>query len=163
MPKPRGATTDAVAALTIADTYRIANTIDPTTVYPRFGPLPAVTGVRNQTGPWNTIGFTRQLMLSDGGSVIEQITDVTTPTFFGYELSDFQNIFGTLVSGASAEWQFSEIDGGTRIRWTYTFHPRAGAGLIVGAIVNVFWARYMRRVLPHIVREVERIAAASQP
>ncbi|MEP6479269.1 MAG: SRPBCC family protein [Rhodoglobus sp.] len=159
MPKSRSAATDAVARVGIADTYRIANTIDPTKVYPRFGPLPAVIEVRDQSGTWDTVGRTRQLMLSDGGSVIETITDAATPTFFAYELSDFQKLFGRLVSGARAEWTFAEADGGTRIRWTYAFHPLPGAGPVVGAIVGLFWARYMRRVLPRIVAEVERTAA----
>lgn len=159
MPKSRGATADAVVRVGIADTYSIANTIDPTTVYPKFGPLPAVVEVRDQSGGWDTVGRTRQLMLSDGGSVIERITDAASPTFFAYELSDFQKLFGRLVSGARAEWTFAEVDGGTRIHWTYAFHPLPGAGLIVGAIVGLFWARYMRRVLPNIVAEVERVAA----
>ena len=44
--------------------------------------------------------------------------------------------------------------GGTRITWTYTFFGKPGRGWLVGLIVRLFWAPYMRRVLPAIIREV---------
>jgi len=97
-------------------------------------------------------------MLSDGGHVVETITDAASPDLFAYELTDFQNLFGRLVSGARAEWRFEPEAGGTSIRWTYTFFALPGRTGIVRAIVKLFWAPYMRRVLPPIAREVERLA-----
>ena len=151
----KGASADGVAAAPLADTYTLANTVDPTKQYPKFGPLPAVVEVVDQSGPWDTVGQTRMLRLSDGGHVIETITDADHPTFFAYELSDFQKLFGKLVEGARAEWRFTKVQAGTRITWTYVFHPKPRAGWIVGAIVALFWAPYMRRVLPGIIRAVE--------
>jgi hypothetical protein len=63
------------------------------------------------------------------------------------------------VKGARAEWRFERVTGGTRIRWTYTFFPLPRAGWIIGLIVSLFWGPYMKRVLPDIIREVERVAA----
>jgi hypothetical protein len=97
-------------------------------------------------------------MLSDGGWVIEHLVHIDKPKIFIYELSDFQKLFGSLVTGARAEWEFTEVHGGTNIRWTYTFHPRRGAGLIVGGIVRLLWGPYMKRVLPGIIAEVDRRA-----
>jgi hypothetical protein len=98
------------------------------------------------------------LRLSDGGHVIERVTDADHPTFFAYELSDFQKLFGKLVDGARAEWRFTTVRAGTRITWSYEFHPKPRAGWIVGAIVALFWAPYMRRVLPGIIAAVEEKA-----
>jgi hypothetical protein len=156
----KGATASGVAATPLAETYELANTVDPTRQYPKFGPLPAVVEVVDQTGPWDSVGRTRMLRLSDGGHVIETITDADHPTFFAYELSDFQKLFGKLVEGARAEWTFTTVQAGTRIRWSYEFHPKPRAGWIVGAIVALFWAPYMRRVLPGIIATVE---AAAKP
>jgi hypothetical protein len=120
--------------------------------------VPAVLEVRNQTGEWDAPGQTRQLMLSDGGWVIEHTKVVEPSALFAYELTDFQKVFGVLVEFARAEWVYSPEGDGTRIRWTYTFHARRGAGLALTAIVRLAWAPYMRRVLPGIAAEVERRA-----
>jgi hypothetical protein len=152
------ATVEGVAIASIDRAWDISTPIDPVGVYPKFGPLPAVIAVRHQTGAWDAAGQTRQLMLSDGGSVIEHLRRVERPQTFGYELTEFQKLFGRLVSRANAEWEYSSETGGTRIRWTYTFHPLPGAGVIVGAIMRMFWAPYMRRVLPSIIAEIERLA-----
>jgi hypothetical protein len=152
------ATASGVARASLENTWQIAQPITPVGFYPKFGPLPAVTEVRNQTGAWDAAGQTRTLMLSDGGSVIEHTKIVEKPGFFAYELTDFQKLFGKLVSGARAEWTFTAVDGGTRIDWSYEFHPYPRAGFVVGAIVTLFWAPYMKRVLPGIIAEVERRA-----
>jgi hypothetical protein len=158
MAKKPSATVDGIAQATPKRSYEITGPVDPTRFYPRFGPLPAVVDVRDQSGTWDAAGRTRRLELSDGGHVIETITDADPPNYFAYELSDFQKLFGRLVRGARAEWRFDRVAGGTRIRWTYTFHPLPGRGWIVGMIVRLFWAPYMRRIIPTIVAEVERLS-----
>jgi len=154
----KSSSTDGVAQATPKEAWEISGPVDPTKFYPKFGPLPAVVGVADQTGSWDTVGHTRRLLLSDGGHVIETITDAASPTFFAYELSDFQKLFGKLVKGARAEWRFERVAGGTRISWKYTFFPLPGAGFVVGAIVKLLWGPYMKKVLPGIVAEVERLA-----
>lgn len=162
MAKSPSATVDGVAQTTPKEAWEISGPIDPTKFYPKFGPLPAVVAVEDQSGTWDTVGHTRKLMLSDGGHVIETIKSADSPTYFAYELTDFQKLFGSLVSGARADWRFERVEAGTRISWTYTFHGLPGRGWIVTLIVRLFWAPYMRRVLPPIVREVERQAAEAK-
>lgn len=139
--------------------YELSGPLDPTGFYPRFGPLPAVVAVVDQSGDWDTVGRTRRLVLSDSGHVIETITDTEIPGLFAYELSDFQKLFGKLVSGARAEWRFEESGSGARISWSYTFFAKPARRWIVWLVVRLWWGRYMRRVLPPIAREIERLAA----
>ena len=153
------ATSAAVAQATPQQAYTISGPLDPTSFYPKSGVLPAVTAVRQQTGSWDEVGRTRMLTLSDGGHVIETITDTDSPTYFAYELSDFQKLFGMLVSGARAEWRFERVETGTRISWTYTFFAKSGRGWLVALIVRLLWGPYMTRVLPPIAREVSRLAS----
>lgn len=127
---------------------------DPTRYYPAFGPLPAVTAVSGQAGDWRTPGQSRTLHLSDGGHVVERLTDADSPTLFAYDLDDFQKLFGRLVSGARAQWTCDRAVDGTRITWMYEFHPLPGRRWIVAAIVRLAWAPYMRRVLPAIVADL---------
>lgn len=93
------ASAEALTRTNAQQAYKISGLLDPTRFYPRFGPLPAVIEVRNQSGDWDAVGRTRTLMLSDGGHVVETITDTEVPELFGYELSEFQKLFGMLVSG----------------------------------------------------------------
>jgi hypothetical protein len=111
-----------VAKATLAATWNAATPLTPVGYYPKSGLLPAVVEVRNQTGGWDAPGQTRQLMLSDGGWVIEH----------------------------------TDVEGGTRIHWSYSFFPNRGTGPLLGLIVKLLWAPYMKRVLPGIVAEVER-------
>jgi hypothetical protein len=147
-----------VARSALAATWDVATPLTPVGFYPKSGALPAVNAVADQPATWDTPGQTRQLLLSDGGSVIEHITDVRRPDFFAYDLTDFQKLFGRLVEHARAEWTFAAVDGGTSIHWSYTFFPRPGARIVLALIVRLLWAPYMRRVLPGIVAEVERHA-----
>jgi len=150
------ATSAIIVTTTPKQAFEISAPLDPTRFYGKFGPLPAVVGVTAQSGDWDTPGRTRKLELSDGGSVIETITDVVSPTLFAYDLSDFTGAFRLLVAGARAEWTFERTAVGTLVTWTYTFHGRPGRAWAVRAIVRMWWARYMDRVLPMIGREIER-------
>ena len=147
-----------VARTPLQWTWDVLTPIDPTRFYPKYGPLPATVAVREQTGPWNVVGQTRTLLLSDGGHVVETITDIERYEFFAYELSDFQKLFKRLVDHARAEWTFTPVDGGTLVHWTYEFFPNKRWGWLVGLIVRFWWDPYMRSVLPEIVHEAERLA-----
>jgi len=151
-----GATVQATAAADVTHTFDILTPIDPSRFYPRFRVVPAVVSVTDQTGNWDAVGQTRTLHLSDGSTVRETTTDVQRPGFFAYELTDFTKVFGPLVDHARAEWRFEAADEGTRITWSYTFFGRRGRGWIVGLIVRLAWAAYMRRVIVGLVQEVGR-------
>jgi hypothetical protein len=155
-PSP-SATVDALADATPKAVWHTITALDAPTFYPKRGVLPAVTAVRDQSGSWDTVGRTRTLMLGDGGHVVETITHANSPTFFAYDLSDFQKLFGWLVAGATATWAVEREEAGTRIRWGYAFHPRPGRRWIVALIVRLAWAPYMRIVLPPIAAETARV------
>ena len=64
---------ELVAAATLVSTWNTATPLTPVGFYPKSGALPGVVEVRNQTGNWDKPGQTRQLMLSDGGWVVERL------------------------------------------------------------------------------------------
>ena len=155
MTNPARARVEATAEAGRLHSWTVALQTAPTEFYPRFGPLPAVVGVDGQPPTWDVPGYTRTLRLSDGGTVVETITDSVAGEFFGYDLTSFRRLFGRLVSGARAEWSFTPEGSGTRIRWSYAFHPLPGRGPVVRAIVALAWAPYMRRVLPAVVAAID--------
>lgn len=140
-------------------TFAILTQSDPVRFYPRYGLLPAVVEVRDQTGGWDAPGQSRTLILGDGSTVVERLRVVDAPRRFAYQLTDFTGFFGELVAFADAEWDFDASIEGTRIRWTYTFHAQPKRGWVVRLIVRVLWSRYMKRVLPALVDEVRRVSA----
>lgn len=111
--------------------------------------LPAVVGVRDQTGGWDAAGQTRTLVLSDGGTVRETLRVAVEPRF-AYDLTEFTGVFGVLVAGARAEWRVEAEGDGSSITWAYAFAAKPGWSLAVAAIVRFAWAPYMRAVLPPI-------------
>lgn len=152
-----GATVQAIAPADPVRTFDVLTPSDPALFYPRFRVIPAVVSVTDQTGGWDAVGQTRTLHLSDGSTVAETTIEVTRPGLFAYELTRFTKVFGPLVDHARAEWRFDAAEGGTRITWSYTFFGRPGRGWIVGLIVRLAWAAYMRRVIVGLVDEVRRL------
>jgi hypothetical protein len=129
--------------------------IDLSTIFTGFGPLPAVTGVLDQTGSWDHVGVSRRPVLSDGTTAYERITGFDSPSSFAYEVSGFTNVFGRLVTAARGDWQFKPAgDGGTEIVWTYAFLPRPRWRPLVALFVAPLWRRYMRRALDLAVAQI---------
>lgn len=122
---------------------------DPARFYPKWGILPAVVEVRDQTGAWDAAGQTRTIVLSDGGTLVETLVSADEP-LFSYDLSRFTGLFGRLVAGGHSEWRVTAEGEGSTIAWTYSFTSLPGRGAIVAAIVRLAWGPYMRRVLPLI-------------
>lgn len=158
------ATAEAVAPAPPEATFDIVAPADPARFYPSFGPLPAVVAVHDRSGAWDAPGQTRRLELDDGSSVTEHLDRVERPRRISYHLDGFTGPFGRLVDHAEADWRFESVgDSATRIGWTYRYVARPGRGWIVAAIVRLFWAPYMRRVLPTLVEEVRRIRPRRAP
>jgi hypothetical protein len=152
MARGVAASAEALVAGGLAEVFDAVVAVDPSEWYPRFGPLPAVVRVTDQSAAFTEPGARRTLHLSDGGTVTEEVVTIDAPRFHSYQLTGFQKLFGHLVRTARADWVFSPDPRGVRIRWTYTFYALRGRGVLVSAIVLVLWAAYMRRVLPPIAR-----------
>ena len=149
-------TTEAVAPAPLAIAFAAIVPIDLPQIFRGFGPIPAVTGTREQTGAWDHAGATRVVELADGSQAREELTSYTAPSYFAYRLGGFTGPFRHLVAGAEGEWWFSEAgDGSTRIRWTYPFAPRPGRGLLIRAIVAPLWRVNQRRALDLCVAAAE--------
>jgi hypothetical protein len=127
-------------------------------IFARYGPLPAVRGVREQTGAWDHVGACRVVELADGGEVRERLTAHDPPEHFAYELEPLRGPLRRLVRGAEGAWWFTAApDGGaaTAIRWTYTFHPRRGARLPIRFVLAPLWRTYASRALAKAVAIAE--------
>ncbi len=111
----------------------------------RWGPVPAVTGTRDLTGPWYEPGSERTVELGDGSTARERVLVWNRPQHFEYRVDGFTSPLGRLVDHALGTWTFASYGPlSSSFRWTYTFHPRtAPAALALRVFVPTAWARYM--------------------
>jgi hypothetical protein len=119
-----------------------------------YGPLPAVVGTSEHTGPWDRPGSARRVHLADGTTVREQVTAHDGPNFFSYRVWEFGNpIVRKLADEARGEWTFKAAPGGTEVTWTYTFTAKnRWAAIPLSGITHLLWRGYMDVCLDNSVR-----------
>ena len=72
----------------------------------RYGPLPPIRSAEDFTEPWGTVGQTRRITLSDGGTMLEALT---TSSAAGLRLPHRAAITGALkplVTSIEGAWSF---------------------------------------------------------
>lgn len=126
----------------------------------RWGPIPAVRATRERTGPWDTPGSERTVVLSDGSTARERVLAWERPVRFEYRVERFTSPLGRLVDHATGEWAFASAGPrSSTFRWAYSFHPvNALAMPPLRAFVATAWARYMAQCADLTVQ----LAAASR-
>lgn len=117
--------------------------------------IPPIKAVRDQDGEWGTVGQTRTIATSDGGTVLETLTSVDRPLGFGYTISEVRGPMKPLVATADGRWTFEPAGTGTRITWTWELTPTAAGRLVMPAF-GAMWHGYARQAL----EEVEAILLA---
>jgi hypothetical protein len=89
-----------------------------------YGLLPGVAGTSDISGPWDQPGSHRLVHLADGSTVHEGLTDYDRPSYFAYRVSDPSFALKHLMTEARGQFWFEAVDGGTKVKWTYTFQAR---------------------------------------
>jgi len=135
--------------------------IDLTTIMLGYGPLPAVAGIEDQTGPWDSVGESRIIRLADGHGMLETLDRVDRPHGFGYTVSNLTNALRHLVDRFHGAWTFEAVgsaDGPveTRAVWRYDFVPRSWLTRPVSWLILVaFWRPTMRNALVQATLQAE--------
>lgn len=138
--------------------------IDLTRVMHRYGPLPGVVGVEDQTGPMHLPGSSRVLLLSDGTTATEQVTSCDPPRQVDYRLYQLTGLFRHFVDEARGQIRCSETPAaGTRVEWRYSFFGRSWvATLVLKMLIPVFWRGFMRSALARSLELAEAEALNSR-
>jgi hypothetical protein len=111
----------------------------------RWGPIPGVRGTAGLTGPWDTPGSSRTVLLEDGSTARETLLQWKRPSAFAYRVEAMTNPLGRLVDHAHGTWEFTATPGGSRFAWTYAFTPTGRiAAPLIRAFVAIAWARYLQ-------------------
>ncbi|CAI9399083.1 SRPBCC family protein [Nocardioides sp. T2.26MG-1] len=118
----------------------------------RYAAIPPIREVRDQQGPWETVGQTRTIRLADGGTLRETLTSLDRPRSFGYRLADITGPMKPLVTEVEGEWRFVPAGTGVRITWAWIVHPRGGLGRAAMPVFARMWQGYARQGMEQIER-----------
>jgi len=113
----------------------------------RFAAFPAVAEVTDQPDDWGAVGQTRTIVLADGGRLRETLTDVERPHSFAYLLDRIEGPLRHFVDTIDGVWTITPQDGGTRIGWAWTFHPKASPARLTTSVLGRMWKGYADRAL----------------
>lgn len=119
-----------------------------------YGPIPPIREVRDQSGDWDTVGQSRTIFLTGGGSMREQLTSYDAPTSFGYTLSDIKGPMAPLVSGVDGLWTFEQVGAETKVTWRWTIHPRSAVTAPVLPVFGKLWKGYARQSLAELEHQL---------
>ncbi|MBW1885049.1 MAG: SRPBCC family protein [Deltaproteobacteria bacterium] len=127
--------------------------IDLRTIMQGYGPLPAVEGVEDQTGNWDSIGESRIIRLADGSGMLETLTAVDRPRHFAYTISEPTNALRFLIATVRGAWTFEQAGAAdsspiVKAIWRNELRPRSILTWpLTWLIVKRFWQPYMAAAL----------------
>jgi hypothetical protein len=90
-----------------------------------YGPIPPIKAIRGQTGQWNSVGETREIVLAGGGGMQEKLTLVDPPRAFGYTIDSLRGPLSPLIDHVEGLWSFGPSGTGTQVTWKWTLYPRS--------------------------------------
>ena len=100
----------------------------------RYLALPPITEVRDQDGEWGTVGQARTIVLADGGTMRETLTDVTPDASFGYDIAPVTGPLKPLVASAQGLWSFAPAGNGVEVSWQWILDPTRVGGPVMPAL-----------------------------
>jgi len=120
-----------------------------------YGLVPGVASTSGISGPWDQPGSHRIVHLANGSTVNEGLTDYNRPSFFAYRVSKPSFALKHLMREARGQFWFMPSDGGTLVKWTYTFQAKNRlAKLPLSLFVKTQWNGYMAVCLNNVVKHL---------
>jgi hypothetical protein len=126
-----------------------------------YGLVPKVAFTSDVSGPWDQPGSHRIVHLGDGSTVNEGLTNYDRPSYFAYRVSNPSFALKHLMTEARGQFWFEEANGGTKLKWTYTFHAK---NLLTKLPLTLFvksqWKGYMDVCLTNVIAHFAGAPAA---
>ena len=113
----------------------------------RYAAIPAIREVRGQDGPWGTVGQSRTILLADGGTMREELTQVDRPRCFAYTITEITGPMKLLAASADGRWTFEDAGSGVVVTWAWEVRPASSVAALVMPVFARFWRGYARRAM----------------
>lgn len=142
----------------IQDAFRFVTAED---VLPKvllgYGPVSGVASISGNTGPWDISGSVRTVHLKNGDTAHEEVTDYQAPSYFAYRVSNFSFALKHIATQGRGQWWFTPEDGGTHVKWTYTFTARSAfTQPLLRVFALLLWRGYMQVAMRETKTQLER-------
>jgi hypothetical protein len=116
----------------------------------RYAAIPPIKAVRDQTGTWGASGQTRTIALADGGSMREELVEVSRPDRFTYRVAGIKGPMKPLVAAVDGAWLFEPAGTGVRVTWTWTVRPAGRLGRLAMPLFGRMWQGFARQGFDNI-------------
>lgn len=116
----------------------------------RYAAIPPIKAVREQAGEWSTAAQTRTIALADGGTMREELLEVTRPERFAYRINEITGPMKPLVASVDGAWELEPAVTGVRITWAWTVHPAGRLGSLAMPLFRRMWQGYARQGFDNI-------------
>jgi hypothetical protein len=144
IPRPRGEVFDFC---TMDDTFE--RLLRP------LGPIAGVAKSEMGEGQALQTGADRRITLTDGAVLNEEILDYTPPLRHQYRwVGGIKPPFSWLVRSGTGLWQFSEVEGGTRVDWSYVFEVKSAVAYVLVQPIAPLFRRWMAQGLNAVAAEL---------
>ncbi|MDO8363667.1 MAG: SRPBCC family protein [Actinomycetota bacterium] len=117
----------------------------------RFLAIPRIAEVIGQEGEWGAaVGQTRTIRLSDGGTMLETLTELDRPHRFGYSIGTIKGMMKPLIASVDGTWAFASTDTGARITWSWEVTPTHRLGRLAMPAFARMWQGYAARAMDQV-------------
>lgn len=116
----------------------------------RYAAIPPIRSVEDQAGAWGTPGQTRTIRLADGGSMREELTEVTRPARFAYLITEVTGPMKPLVASLEGAWSFEPAGTGVRVTWSWAVTPAGRLGRLAMPVFRRMWRGFARQGFDNI-------------
>jgi hypothetical protein len=119
-----------------------------------LGPIPGISRIEMAGGEALAPGARRNVFMTDGSVVPEEILDHSPPTRHRYRwLEPPKPPFSWLVRSGEGDWVFSPAGEGTDLEWTYSFELTSALAAPLAAGVLLLFRRWMANGLERLRAE----------
>jgi hypothetical protein len=122
-----------------------------------LGPIAGVAKVELRDGDIVQTGAHRTITLTDGSVLEEEVLDYTPPERHQYRWKKgLKPPFSWLVHSGTGCWEFSPVNGGTQIEWSYVFELRSSLAYPIAFPIIALFERWLAQGLGNIASELEK-------
>jgi len=116
-----------------------------------YGPVAGVAESKLLEGRALQRGARREIKLTDGAVLTEEILEHDVPTRHRYKwTSGLKPPFAWLVRSGEGTWTFSEVAEGTRIDWGYVFELRSPLAYPIAVPIIALFRRWQEKSLARV-------------
>jgi len=116
-----------------------------------YGPVAGVAESKLLEGRALQRGARREIKLTDGAVLIEEILEHDVPTRHRYKWTGgLKPPIAWLLRSGEGTWTFSDVTDGTRVEWSYEFELRSPLAYAIAPPMAALFRRYQKNALARI-------------